>query len=148
MERNIMAALALTCGRGWGKCASALLGVLLIVGCTDSLPPVTFSLVGRWQAEGWRIDGVKLPIAPDMTFASDNTLILHLPNGDQKVAVKQIQVLKNEATVTFRDLPISIIFNFEDADAIVFTVPLVEERVRFRRVVERAAPGTGWRTRR
>ena len=104
-----------------------LFAVLFLQGCNQRVDPQ--KIQGRWLAENFRFQGIKLPISPDLQISEAQ---LALGMGMDPVPLTGIESDGSEVTLQTA-FGIDLVFSFESDDRIYFTVPLLGERIYYRR---------------
>ena len=116
----------------WARIAGLTL-LLLLVACSNPDPTV---ILGNWRAESFTIDSLKLPIAPSFEVTR-NEMILKSPDGVplRNIALAAIKAEGKTIELEFRDgLGVSIVFNVESHDRVLFKVPVVGFTVAYKRI--------------
>lgn len=100
-------------------------------------------LLGQWHAERFDVEGLKLPIGPDLAIARDK---LSTGNGDLGVTVTAIEQEGDEVVLDVSG-GIGLTFHMIDADRMYVQIPFIPvlNRIYYRRVgnaVVAPAPAT------
>lgn len=105
----------------------ALGAALLLAGCGQKIDPK--KIEGRWLAENYRFQGLKLPISPDLQISEKQ---LALGMGLEPLPLKGLEADGKEVTL-LTEFGIDLVFSFENDDRIYFTVPVLGERIYYQR---------------
>ena len=105
----------------------ALGAALLLAGCGQKIDPK--KIEGRWLAENYRFQGLKLPISPDLQISEKQ---LALGMGLEPLPLKGLEADGKEVTL-LTEFGIDLVVSFENDDRIYFTVPVLGERIYYQR---------------
>ena len=100
--------------------------LLALVACGQSEPR---NIEGYWVAENFRLQGLKLPIGPNLHITPHS---MDFGAGLATVPLVGIESHKNEITLK-TEIGVDIVFAFESKDRIFFEVPLVGYRIYYQR---------------
>ena len=113
----------------------AALSVLLlaVAACSQSEPR---DIEGHWVAENFRLQGLKLPIGPNLHITPHS---MNFGAGIPAVPLVGIEAHKDEITLK-TEVGVDVVFAFESKDRIFFEVPLVGYRIYYQRDHRANAP--------
>jgi len=112
--------------------ALALMLVAFLAGCGRPDPTL---ILGKWRAESFVVEGLKLPIAPNIEVTRSE-LILRTPEGKpfQRLPISAIAAEGDRIELEFRDaFGVGLVFTVESKDRIRFGVPLTPMNVIYLR---------------
>lgn len=119
--------------RMWRLAGAIVLGCTLLAACSKPDPSIAF---GRWRAEPFALDSLKLPISPNLEVTPTD-LILQAPDGQplQRLPLAGIRAERDLIELELRDaMGVSLEFKVESRDRLRFRVPLVGFDVIYNRV--------------
>lgn len=108
--------------------ARILLSVLLLA-ITACSQPEPRSIEGHWVAENFRLQGLKLPIGPNLYITPDS---MGLGGGMPAVPLVGIESQRDEITLK-TEIGFDLVFAFESKDRMFFEVPLIGYRIYYQR---------------
>ncbi len=104
--------------------------LLAVTACGQRTDPNTIE--GHWVADNFRIQGIKLPIGPDLFISKDS-----LGFGTSLTSVQLNGIGANGSEVTLKtQYGLDIVFAFENNDRMYFTVPFSGDRIYYQRADE------------
>lgn len=91
--------------------------------------PEPRSIEGHWVAENFRLQGIKLPIGPNLHITSNS---MSLGGGIPAVPLVGIESQRDEVSLK-TEMGVDLVFAFESKDRIFFEVPLLGYRIYYQR---------------
>ena len=111
--------------------------LLAVAACGQPEPR---SIEGHWVAENFRLQGVKLPIGPNLHITPHS---MSLGGGIPAVPLVGIESQRDEVSLK-TEMGVDLVFGFESKDRIFFELPLLGYRIYYQRahapVVAAVAP--------
>lgn len=104
------------------------LSVLLVV-MAACVQPEPRSIEGHWVAENFRLQGLKLPIGPNLNITSNS---MSMGDGIPTVPLVGIELQRDEVSLK-TEMGVDLVFTFESKDRIFFEVPLIGYRIYYQR---------------
>ena len=113
--------------------------LLAVAACGQPEPR---SIEGHWVAENFRLQGIKLPIGPNLHITPHS---MSLGAGIPAVPLVGIESQRDEVSLK-TEMGVDLVFGFESKDRIFFELPLLGYRIYYQRthapVVVAVAPPT------
>jgi hypothetical protein len=112
---------------------AGLVLLAILLGCSKPDPTI---ILGNWRAESFKLEGVKLPIAPSFEVTR-NEMILKSPDGVpfQKLPLAAIKADNHEIELEFRNgFGVSLVFVVDSRDRVRFKIPMTGLHVAFDRI--------------
>lgn len=110
----------------------ALLGVVLVMLLSACSKPDGKRILGHWRAEQLQLQGVRVPMGPEFVVDSNELRSL---DGGIGIPLSSISEAENAITLNI-PLGLGLTFRIEGDDRISFELPLVGEKIYYRRVVD------------
>lgn len=110
--------------------ARGLLGLVLVTLLSACSKPDGRRILGHWRAEQMQLQGLRLPMGPDFVVREDE---LRSTNGEIRIPVSSITETGGKITLNV-PFGLGLAFEIEGADRISFEIPLIGEKVYYRRV--------------
>lgn len=104
-----------------------LLLLLAVAACDQRTDPKIIE--GHWVAENFRIQGIKLPIGPNLFISKDS---IGLGSSLESIQLRGIEADGNEVTLK-TEFGFDVVFSFEKKDRMYFTVPFIGDRIYYQR---------------
>ena len=102
---------------------------VLLLAITACSQPEPRSIEGHWVAENFRLQGLKLPIGPNLYITPDS---MGLGGGMPAVPLVGIESQRDEITLK-TEIGFDLVFAFESKDRMFFEVPLLGYRIYYQR---------------
>ena len=112
---------------------------LVLQECDGSARPggEGYRLEGHWKSEGLRVEGIGVPIAPDIRIFQDRMVLRSAAGKGSKLPVKGLEVTWREVPVKLGHGGITLVFEFEQADRVSFSIPFAATKLFYTRVRSR-----------
>lgn len=117
-----------------GALVRRLIILALISGVLACSKPDANRIVGQWHAESFRLQGLNLPIGPDLIISAHELVAL-----DTTVPVESIVADGDEVVLQIKS-GFGLSFYFENADQMYFDAPFIG-KIYYKRVTPMAAEG-------
>ena len=104
------------------------LSVLLLV-MAACVQPELRSIEGHWVAENFRLQGIKLPIGPNLHITSNS---ISMGGGIPAAPLVGIELQRDEVSLK-TEMGVDLVFTFESKDRIFFEMPLLGYRIYYQR---------------
>ena len=101
--------------------------LLAVTACDQRTDPQIIQ--GHWIAENFRIQGIKLPIGPDLFVSKDS---IGLGSGLEPLKLTDIEANGSEVTLQ-TEFGFDIVFAFGNKNRMYFTAPFTGNRIYYRR---------------
>ncbi|MBH2010185.1 MAG: hypothetical protein I8H71_10840, partial [Xanthomonadaceae bacterium] len=101
--------------------------LLAVTACGQRADPKIIE--GHWVAENFRIQGIQLPIGPDLFISKDS---IGLGSGLKPVQLSGIGADGSKVTLK-TEFGFDVVFVFENKDRMYFTVPFSGNRIYYQR---------------
>ena len=113
-----------------GLIARGLLGVALAMLLSACSKPDGKRILGRWRAEPLQLQGIRVPIGPEFVVGHHE-----LRSLDGAIDIPLSSITEKDDKITLdMTLGLGLTFQFEGNDRMSFEVPLVGQKIYYRRV--------------
>ncbi len=105
-----------------------LLILIAPLGACTTFPLEPASLKGRWRAESFNLQGLKLPLGPELSITEHA-----LAAGGETLGIDRIEQKDREVTAYLKS-GLGLTFVFVNPDRMYFALPLIGYRIYYRRI--------------
>lgn len=112
-----------------GLIARGLLGVTLAMLLSACSKPDGKRILGHWRAESLQLQGIRVPMGPEFVVSRNELRSL---GGEIDIPISSITEKSDRVTL---DIPLGLglTFQFEENDRMSFEVPLIGQKIYYRR---------------
>jgi hypothetical protein len=103
---------------------AALIALSALAGCSLFR---AYPLVGSWRTDAFDVNGLKLPVGPEMTFTRDTVLV-----GGETLPIDHVDTAGDNVTVYLRS-GVGLSFVMEGRDHMHFVMPVIGSAIHYTR---------------